>query len=544
MKNDENEDLCPVLVFGIAAKLGSGASFVSEGLIEELKAYGYNPHKVKITDEFIEPFKDEENIKKEFDKTTKQYNLKEDSLSDKARRILELQIKGNLLRKKFHAEKGSYAYIASEVIYKISKKLQDTLLNPKKNAEQRQAFIIDSLKHQDEVTELRKYFRESFCMIGVVADENIRFKRLHDQKQIKQNEFDAISNIDADENCEEGQHTTKAILEADYFFENNYDTPEKINSECKRLLNLLFQSAIITPKQDEYGMNIAANAANKSACLSRQVGAAIISSTGEILSIGSNDVPQYGGGLYTSESGKDHRCFAKSMMCHNDHEKEIIADDIVRSIGEICDEQKEKIKKILLKETRLKSLIEFSRAVHAEMDAIIAVARSAKHGIVGSTMYVTTYPCHNCAKHIIDAGIKRVVYIEPYVKSLAQKLHPDAINNPSFERVEHKVSFDNYGGVSPNRYSEWFSINRERKENSKLIRHGKTKDMLLPLGAQNKHALAIRLQYYIEYKLPSDRPKFTFLNFKETDLKIIDKTPEELPKSSVNNRQADREKKI
>ena len=512
MKQDDNENDSRVLVFGIAARLGSGASFVSDGLIEELKAYGYTPIKIKITKNFIEPALAD--MRKEIDENLTEYlssyNLKRDSLSTAALRILELQICGNLLREK-HNHKKVYSYFASKTIYEISKKLKETLLSD--TAATRLAFIVDSLKHQHEVAELRKYFRESFCMIGVVADDNIRCKRLRDQKQINEQVFDAISSIDADENIEGGQHTTNAILESDYFFENNFDTPEKINNECKRLLGLLFQSSIITPRQDEYGMNMAANAADRSACLSRQVGAAIISHCGEVLSTGSNDVPQFGGGLYNAESEKDNRCFAKSMMCHNDHEKEIIADDIVRSLTGINEKDKESIKKMLLRETRLKSLIEFSRAVHAEMDAIISIARSAKTGIVGATMYVTTYPCHNCAKHIIDAGIKRVVFIEPYVKSLAQKLHHDAINNPLEESVEHKVSFDNYGGVAPRRYAEWFSQNRERKRESRLVRYSREKDELLALGAQNKFALAIRLQWCIN-KLhkqdPTEYPFFTF----------------------------------
>src|SRR3974377_740241 len=54
------------------------------------------------------------------------------------------------------------------------------------------------------------------------------------------------------------------------------------------------------------------------------------------------------------------------------------------------------------------NLIEFSRAVHAEMEAIISVARTGKAGLMGGTIFSTTFPCHNCARHIVAAGIKRV----------------------------------------------------------------------------------------------------------------------------------------
>lgn len=162
--------------------------------------------------------------------------------------------------------------------------------------------------------------------------------------------------IDADEDNQYSQHTTNAILDSDYFFENNYDTPDKINQECKRLLNLLFQSSIITPRQDEYGMRLAFIAADKSACLSRQVGSAILLDDGTVLATGCNDVPGFGGGLYTSESESDKRCFANSLKCHNDDEKELMAEQIINTLKSeniegINDEKYKKIKTILLKKT-------------------------------------------------------------------------------------------------------------------------------------------------------------------------------------------------
>lgn len=51
--------------------------------------------------------------------------------------------------------------------------------------------------------------------------------------------------------------------------------------------------------------------------------------------------------------------------------------------------------------------------LHAEANAITKVAKSANNSENG-TLYVTTSPCIECAKLIIQAGIKRVVYTEPY----------------------------------------------------------------------------------------------------------------------------------
>lgn len=51
--------------------------------------------------------------------------------------------------------------------------------------------------------------------------------------------------------------------------------------------------------------------------------------------------------------------------------------------------------------------------LHAEANAITKIARS-NNSSYGATMYVTASPCIECAKLIIQAGIKRVVYSEHY----------------------------------------------------------------------------------------------------------------------------------
>jgi dCMP deaminase len=51
--------------------------------------------------------------------------------------------------------------------------------------------------------------------------------------------------------------------------------------------------------------------------------------------------------------------------------------------------------------------------LHAEANAITKVAKSANN-CDGATLYVTASPCIECSKLIIQAGIKRVVYSDPY----------------------------------------------------------------------------------------------------------------------------------
>ncbi len=68
---------------------------------------------------------------------------------------------------------------------------------------------------------------------------------------------------------------------------------------------------------------------------------------------------------------------------------------------------------------------ELCYATHAEQNAII---QAAKYGIAieGATLYCTHQPCVICAKMIINAGIKRVVYKEGYPDEFSMRLFEEA----------------------------------------------------------------------------------------------------------------------
>lgn len=68
---------------------------------------------------------------------------------------------------------------------------------------------------------------------------------------------------------------------------------------------------------------------------------------------------------------------------------------------------------------------EICRAVHAEQNALV---QAAKHGVEinGADLYTTVEPCVLCTKMIINAGIKRVIYANPYPDDLAHRLAAEA----------------------------------------------------------------------------------------------------------------------
>ena len=64
---------------------------------------------------------------------------------------------------------------------------------------------------------------------------------------------------------------------------------------------------------------------------------------------------------------------------------------------------------------------EICRGLHAEQNAIIQAARYGID-IEGSSIYITTEPCVVCAKMLINAGIREIVFAEGYPDKLAEEL--------------------------------------------------------------------------------------------------------------------------
>jgi hypothetical protein len=101
------------------------------------------------------------------------------------------------------------------------------------------------------------------------------------------------------------------------------------------------------------------------------------------------------------------------------------------------------------------------------MGALSDAARLG-HSVRGGTLYCTTFPCHMCAKHIVASGIERVVFLEPYPKSLASELHSDSITVEGGDRGRYQtfpsVDFQHFYGVSPRRYREIFERGKRKND--------------------------------------------------------------------------------
>lgn len=136
------------------------------------------------------------------------------------------------------------------------------------------------------------------------------------------------------------------------------------------------------PSWDEYFLQITHLVASRSTCLRRHVGATLVKDK-RILTTGYNGAPS--GLRHCQEVG----CLRERMNIPSGERQEL------------C------------------------RGLHAEQNAIIQAAIMGVN-IKGASLYCTTFPCVTCAKMLINAQIKRIIYASGYPDELSKEMLAEA----------------------------------------------------------------------------------------------------------------------
>lgn len=323
----------------------------------------------------------------------------------------------------------------------------------------RTAFVLRQLKRPDEVFLLRRTYGSGFHLLGLYCPRERRMAYLR-QRRISRTRTSELIERDEHEGSPTGQDLRETFHLADAFFEVE-PRGDAFARQVRRFLELLFGLQIHGPTIDEFGMFQAYGNALRSGQLGRQVGAAILAPTGDLVAVGTNEVPRFGGGVYWEGDARDARDHKRGIDS-SDAAREQIVTEISAALEPRWSQMEQRQREELLssnreriKATTVWGLTEFGRAVHAESEALSSAARLGV-SVRCARLFCTTFPCHVCAKHIVSAGITEVVYIEPYAKSRASSLFDDSISVET--RRNGRATFRPFVGIGPRRYVEFFSM--------------------------------------------------------------------------------------
>jgi deoxycytidylate deaminase len=353
------------------------------------------------------------------------------------------------------------------------------------------AYFIDSLKHPEEIARLRRIYGPSFISIGVFQPPEEREENLVPDLQPTDDIAIVRELMRRDENStglKLGQHVGDAFYLTDFIVDVTMPT-KHIRFQMRRLIELIFGNVHLTPYQDEYGMFLARAAQARSGSLARQIGAAVLRDDGTVAALGTNEVAKpLTGGQYWPEDDDAWKGRDKDYVMPDNKEpidtsdwfrQEMFADALsslhrTHALSECLDDltDEQRMMELVTSENaplsraKITQNIDYVRAVHAEAGAIIDAGRHSI-SLKGTRLYTTTFPCHECGRHIVAAGIREVIYLEPYPKSGVRTLYQDSIAvDPARRPDPRRVTFRTFVGVAPPRYLEFFTQGkRKRKTN-------------------------------------------------------------------------------
>lgn len=504
----------PWLYFGITRPVGTPTDLVTSTLRVDLEESGYKVHEIKISnliDEvFYEIFKDQDPVRSAPSATSRTYE-----------RYIALMRSGDMLRHQFGASFAAQLAIRAIAERRFSD-IEPLRMGVTDGSRFRGvAYIISSLLHPSEVELLRTTYKQRFFLIGInapVADRLVRLRTGFSKatNSLGKPEEEALSLVQMDSGlrptyksirADRRLNVDKTFHQADVFCtvdvkphepgsvsETNRDRFAR--QTISRFTGQLFGYPYGTPTTHEYAMATAYQAAKSSVALGRSVGASVVDAKGAVLASGWNEVARPLGGPYRDGDKPDHRDHrlgfdpsdrlrleavqgfldilfdSKSWIeelkskVKQDGSRSWLSkfDAGVNALGRIPPEIVETIPEIEeFSGSRVLNLIEFGRSVHAEMAAVTDAARRGVK-LENSSLYVTTFPCHECTRNIISTGIVKVQYVEPYGKSLAGRLYAheitifgETLGEDTGNSGETKIDFEPFCGISPKRFDELFS---------------------------------------------------------------------------------------
>lgn len=298
------------------------------------------------------------------------------------------------------------------------------------NNEEVTHIVIDALRNPYEILFFRERYA-AFYMMSVNTDEKTRRDKLIE----KGFNIDIITELDKKESGKKDISLSyqeidinKCIELSDIFLTHNgkdYQNNRELINQIVTYLALIRHPGLIPPSPMERVMQIAYTAKLNSGCLSRQVGAVVTNENFSVQSIGWNTVAQ-------GQTPCSLRCL--NDLCNR--EDEIAYSEFERgnakfneSAKNLQSEYKSAIENNYLLGLPLAYCFKdihtttadkqkfnqiHTRALHAEENAILQLAKYGTQGIQNGKLFTTSSCCELCGKKAYQLGIKEIIYIDSY----------------------------------------------------------------------------------------------------------------------------------
>ena len=293
--------------------------------------------------------------------------------------------------------------------------------------------VIDAIRNPFEALFFKQRYA-SFYLISINTKEG-RLKRLRKEGGLSDEHIKALDDKEYPSKLKGkkvfvSQDIQKCIELSDIHI-HNPDWSDTYRKElCSQLgwyMALILHPGLVPPTAVERNMQVAYTAKLNSGCISRQVGAVVTDSDYSLKAVGWNSTPsgqtpcvlrnardllkvhneKLGGShaIEFSEYEKSDKEFQKKFK--EMHEDQLKNNELEGRNLSFC------FKDIRNKIKGNKNQVH-TRALHAEENAFLQIAKYGGQALNGGVLFSTASPCELCAKKAYQLGISKIIYVDPY----------------------------------------------------------------------------------------------------------------------------------
>ncbi|MEN4582566.1 anti-phage dCTP deaminase [Pantoea agglomerans] len=291
--------------------------------------------------------------------------------------------------------------------------------------------VIDAIRNPYEA----KFFKDryaAFHLISINAPDEHRTKYLQKLHKFSPEQIKRIEDEESGKGKSEYKHLTnpnikKCIEISDIHIfnpKNEYDNNNILKAQLAWYFALMKHPGLISPTSMERVMQVAYTVKLNSGCISRQVGAVVTDQDNSVKSVGWNDVAKGQvpcamrslNGLMHDFDPMKYSSYERNNEKFREKARQKLID--FTQIGNngiaLSGRNLSYCFKDIHNSIEKQSNQVHTRALHAEENAFLQLAKYGGHGITGGRLYTTASPCELCAKKAYQLAISEIVFIDPY----------------------------------------------------------------------------------------------------------------------------------
>ncbi len=321
------------------------------------------------------------------------------------------------------------------------------------------SFVIDTLKNPYEIEYLKHQYSK-FYLIGILRDVEKRKDKL-----LERLDYESSIKIDEREKAKiykknpiefelriTSQDIDECIRKADMFIYNQESKSlsyEQLRFGVIKLITLSKRPGCVTPTQDERCMQLAMTISLVSGCISRKVGAVVIDKDRRVIGVGWNDPPR--GQIPCAFRTCDDLVKNATPDVFSEFERSPKFVNHIKSLNKgpepFCFRTEKPFLDIKEGKENQKEA-EYTRALHAEENALFQATSNSSTSLIDSTLYTTASTCTLCAKKAYQLGVKRIVFIDEYY---------DIAIEQTIKAGNRRIDIERFSGIIGQAYHKLYS---------------------------------------------------------------------------------------